>query len=82
MTWLLGLAIGLLMGVTGAGGGVLAVPALVFGLGLSMQEAAPVAMVAVCCAAWVGAAEGLARRVVRWRAAIVISVIAWVARGC
>ncbi len=76
MTWILGLAIGLLMGVTGAGGGVLAVPALVFGLGLAMQEAAPMALVAVSIAAWVGAAEGLRRRVVRWRAAIVIALAA------
>lgn len=77
MTWLLGLAIGLLMGVTGAGGGVLAVPALVFGLGLSMQQAAPIAMVAVSCAAWIGAIEGLGRGVVRWRAALVIAMAAW-----
>ncbi|HVK32935.1 MAG TPA: sulfite exporter TauE/SafE family protein [Burkholderiaceae bacterium] len=76
MTWLIGLAIGLLMGITGAGGGVLAVPALVFGLGISMQQAAPVAMVAVSIAAWVGAVEGLLRRVVRWRAAIVIALAA------
>jgi uncharacterized membrane protein YfcA len=76
MTGLLGLAIGMLMGVTGAGGGVLAVPALVFGLGLSMQQAAPIALVAVSAAAWVGAVEGLVRRVVRWRAALVIAVAA------
>lgn len=76
MTWLLGLAIGLLMGITGAGGGVLAVPALVFGLGITMQQAAPIAMVAVSIAAWVGAVEGLMRRVVRWRAAIVIALAA------
>jgi uncharacterized membrane protein YfcA len=76
MTWLLGLAIGLLMGVTGAGGGVLAVPALVFGLGIAMQEAAPISMVAVSIAAWVGTVEGLLRRVVRWRAAIVIALAA------
>jgi uncharacterized membrane protein YfcA len=76
MTWLLGLAIGALMGVTGAGGGVLAVPALVFGLGLTMQEAAPISMLAESIAAWVGALEGLWRRVVRWRAAIVIAIAA------
>jgi uncharacterized membrane protein YfcA len=76
MTWLLGLAIGLLMGITGAGGGVLAVPALVFGLGIAMQDAAPISMVAVSIAAWVGAVEGLLRRVVRWRAAIVIALAA------
>lgn len=77
MTWLLGSIIGVLMGITGAGGGVLAVPALVFGLGFSMQQAAPVALVAVSLAAWVGAIEGLVRRTVRWRAAIVIALAAF-----
>jgi uncharacterized membrane protein YfcA len=77
MIWLLGAAIGLLMGVTGAGGGVMAVPALVFGLGLAMQQAAPIAMVGVSLAATVGTLEGLKRGVVRWRAAIVIALAAW-----
>lgn len=77
MTWLLGLAIGLVMGITGAGGGVLAVPALVFGLDLAMQQAAPIAMVAVSLAAWVGTVEGLKRRVVRWRAAFLVALAAW-----
>lgn len=76
MIWTLGLAIGLLMGITGAGGGVLAVPALVFGLGIAMQEAAPIAMVAVSIAAWVGTIDGLRRDVVRWRAAVVIALAA------
>jgi uncharacterized membrane protein YfcA len=76
MIWILGLAIGLLMGITGAGGGVLAVPALVFGLGMAMQQAAPIALVAVSIAAWVGAVEGLRRGLVRWRAAIVIALAA------
>ncbi|HEU4459949.1 MAG TPA: sulfite exporter TauE/SafE family protein [Methylibium sp.] len=77
MTWLLGSIIGVLMGITGAGGGVLAVPALVFGLGFSMQQAAPVALIAVSFAACVGAIEGLLRRTVRWRAAIVIAMAAF-----
>jgi uncharacterized membrane protein YfcA len=74
---LLGLAIGLVMGVTGAGGGVLAVPALVFGLGVSMQQAAPIALIGVAIAAAVGAVEGLRRGVVRHRAAAVIALAGW-----
>lgn len=35
----LGLLMGLVMGLTGAGGGILGVPALVLGLGLSMTQA-------------------------------------------
>lgn len=77
LTLLLGLAIGLVMGLTGAGGGVLAVPALVFGLGLSMAQAAPVAMVGVGLAAAVGTAEGLRRGTVRYRAAMFIAFIGW-----
>lgn len=65
----LGALIGVVMGLTGAGGGILAVPALVAGMGLSMQQATPVALVAVALAATVGTVEGLRRGVVRWRAA-------------
>jgi uncharacterized membrane protein YfcA len=77
LTLALGLAIGLMMGFTGAGGGVLAVPALVFGLGLSMAQSAPIAMVGVSLAASVGAFEGLRRGVVRYRAAMFIALIGW-----
>lgn len=77
LTLLLGLAIGLVMGLTGAGGGVLAVPALVFGLGLSMAQAAPLAMVGVGLAAAVGTVEGLRRGTVRYRAALFIAVMGW-----
>ena len=44
---LLGLCIGVSLGLTGAGGGILAVPALMFGLNMSLAEAAPVALIAV-----------------------------------
>jgi uncharacterized membrane protein YfcA len=77
ITLALGLAIGLVMGLTGAGGGVLAVPALVFGLGLTMPQAAPIAMIGVGLAAWVGTAEGLRRGTVRWRAALYIAAMGW-----
>jgi uncharacterized protein len=77
LTLTLGLAIGLVMGLTGAGGGVLAVPALVFGLGLTMPQAAPIAMVGVALAATVGAIEGLHRGTVRYRAAMFIAATGW-----
>lgn len=77
LTLVLGLAIGLVMGLTGAGGGVLAVPALLFGLGLTMPQAAPIAMVGVALAATVGAVEGLRRGTVRYRAAMFIAVMGW-----
>ncbi len=70
---LLGLVIGAVMGLTGAGGGIFAVPALVFGLGMEMQAAAPVALVAVGTAAALGALQGLRRGIVRYRAATVLA---------
>ena len=53
---LFGVVMGLVLGLTGAGGGILAVPALVLGLGWTMTQAAPVALFAVGSAAAVGVA--------------------------
>jgi len=71
----LGAVIGAVLALTGAGGGILAVPLLVFGLGLSMVEAAPIGLLAVGLAAGVGAVLGLRKGVVRYRAALFIAVI-------
>jgi len=71
----LGILMGLVMGLTGAGGGILGVPALVLGLGLSMTQAAPVSLLAVGAAAAVGAVDGLRHGLVRYRAALLIAVL-------
>jgi len=71
----LGAIIGAVLALTGAGGGILAVPLLVFGLGLSMVEAAPVGLLAVGMAAAVGAVLGLRQGLVRYRAALFIALI-------
>ncbi|KRP43520.1 hypothetical protein SAMN04490190_0304 [Pseudomonas libanensis] len=71
----LGLLMGLVMGLTGAGGGILGVPALVLGLGLTMTQAAPVSLLAVGAAAAVGAIDGLRHGLVRYRAALLIAVL-------
>ena len=47
----LGIFVGLLMGLTGAGGGILSVPLLVFALHLKVAEAAPIALTAIALAA-------------------------------
>lgn len=70
----LGALVGLVMALTGAGGGVLAIPLLVFGLHLPVQQAAPVGLVAVGLAAALGAVFGLRQRIVRYRAAALIGV--------
>lgn len=69
----LGVMIGLVLGLTGAGGGILAVPALVLGLGFPMETAAPVALIAVGMAALIGALDGLRRGAVRYKAALLMA---------
>ncbi len=69
---LFGLGIGLLLGLTGAGGGILAMPALTVGLGWSFPMAAPVALLAVGISAALGTLDGLRRRLVRYRAALLM----------
>ena len=54
MALLLGLIVGAVLGLTGAGGSILAVPLLMAGLGWSLSQAAPVALLAVCAAATFG----------------------------
>lgn len=70
----LGALIGLVLALTGAGGGVLAIPLLVFGLHLPVQQAAPVGLLAVGLAAALGAVLGLKEGIVRYRAAALIGV--------
>jgi len=65
----LGTLVGILMGLTGAGGGILSVPLLVFFLGLSIAEAAPIALCAVALASTIGAILGLKNKILRYKAA-------------
>jgi len=65
----LGVLVGLLMGLTGAGGGILSVPLLVFVLHLSVVEAAPIALSAIALAAGTGALLGLKNKILRYKAA-------------
>lgn len=73
---LYGSAIGLVLAFTGAGGGILAVPLLVFGLDLPVAQAAPVALIAVGASAALGALLGLREGAVRYRAAALIGGVA------
>lgn len=65
----LGLLIGAALGLTGAGGGVLAVPLLMAGAHVSISVASPVALTAVALAAGLGAALAWRAGRVRYRAA-------------
>lgn len=70
----LGILIGAVMGLTGAGGGILAVPVLVAGMNWTMQQSAPVALIAVAAGAAVGAFDGFRHRLVRYKAAMLMAV--------
>ncbi|RAP60946.1 hypothetical protein A6B37_21530 [Achromobacter sp. HZ01] len=65
----LGGCVGLILGLTGAGGAIMAVPLLVFGLHLQLAQAAPIALLAVGLSAALGAVLGLRKGQVRYRAA-------------
>ncbi len=69
----LGLAVGLTLALTGAGGAILGVPLLVFGLGIPVSEASPIALLAVAIAACFGAALGFRAGILRYKAALVMS---------
>ncbi len=71
----LGGIVGLILALSGAGGGIIAVPLLVFGLHLEMVAAAPIGLIAVGLAALVGALLGLRDGIVRYRAAALIGTI-------
>ncbi|MDD7939602.1 sulfite exporter TauE/SafE family protein [Actinomycetospora lutea] len=68
---LFGAVIGALLGLVGGGGGILAVPALVHGLGLPLSTAVPASLVVVGLASAVAVAPR-ARRDVNWRLAGII----------
>ncbi|MFD3686533.1 sulfite exporter TauE/SafE family protein [Nocardiopsis sp. NPDC058631] len=74
MALLFGLLIGLLLGLLGAGGSILAVPALVFGMGMGLQEAVPASLVVVGASALAGLVPRLRQRVVRWPVALVFGI--------
>ena len=72
---LLGLVIGFLMAITGAGGAVLSLPLLIFFLNLGVKDAAPIALLAISAAACLAAVIGLKQGVVRYKAATLLAVI-------
>ena len=76
---ILGALVGLLLGLTGAGGGILAIPALTLGLGWTLLDATPVALLAVGVAAGVGAVDGLRKGLVRYKAAGLMAGAGWLA---
>lgn len=71
----LGLIVGLILALTGAGGAILAVPLLVFGLHLTMVQAVPSALFAVALSAALGALIALRSGLLRYKAALLIGAV-------
>lgn len=69
----LGAGVGMVLALTGAGGAIVAVPLLVFGLHMGMAQAGPVGLLAVTLAALTGAMLGWRGGVLRYRAAAVMA---------
>jgi uncharacterized membrane protein YfcA len=67
----LGLIVGALLGLVGGGGSILAVPALVYGVGLPLSEAIPTSLIVVGAASAVAVLPRL-RRGVSWRLALIV----------
>lgn len=70
----LGLCVGIVLGLTGAGGGILAVPALVFSQGWTVAQASPIGLLAVTGAALLGVGEAFYHKLVRYRAAFLMAL--------
>ena len=70
----LGIFIGTLMGLTGAGGGILSVPLLVFALHLEVATAGPIALSAIALGAGVGAILGFKAKILRYKAAGLMAI--------
>ncbi|TSD47541.1 sulfite exporter TauE/SafE family protein [Rhodococcus sp. KBS0724] len=69
-----GTVIGILLGLLGGGGSILAVPVLIFALGLDIDQAIPISLIVVGAASAVGAVPKIRAHLVQWRLAAVFAV--------
>lgn len=74
MSLLLGTIVGLVLGLTGAGGSILAVPLLMAGMGWPITQAATVSLLAVAVAAALGTVLAWRHSYVRYRAASLMAL--------
>ena len=69
----LGAVIGVMLGLLGGGGSILAVPALVYLVGLDIDQAIPMSLIVVGIASAVGAVPKVLARQVQWRLAAIFA---------
>jgi len=68
---ILGLGIGVLLGLVGGGGSILAVPALMYGVGMPLSRAVPTALLVVGVSSAAAAVPRMVNREIGWRIAAV-----------
>ncbi len=68
-----GVFTGFILGLTGSGGAIIAVPLLIFGLNATVAEAAPIALLSVGVSAAVATYSSFRQKIVRYRAASLIA---------
>ena len=73
MSIALGLFVGFVLAITGAGGAILSLPLLVFFLHLKMIDAAPISLMAIMLSAGIAAGLGLRSGIVRYKAATLLA---------
>ncbi len=73
MSLAFGALIGVLLGLLGGGGSILAVPALVYAVGLDMRQAIPVSLIVTGVASAVGAIPRIRAGQVQWRLAAIFA---------
>jgi uncharacterized membrane protein YfcA len=69
----LGVAVGILLGLLGGGGSILAVPVLVYALGMDLSEAIPTSLLVIGVASATGAIPKVRARLVEWRLAAIFA---------
>ncbi|BAW80725.1 hypothetical conserved protein [Candidatus Nitrosoglobus terrae] len=70
-----GIIAGFILGLTGAGGSIIAIPLLIFSLHITVAEAGPVALFSIAISASVAVSTALRQGIVRYRAAGLITII-------
>ncbi len=71
---LIGIVVGAILGLTGAGGSLIAFPILLNGLGLSAHQASGIALCMVAASAWSGVATRVSRQEIVWPPAVIFAV--------
>lgn len=69
-----GLIVGALLGLLGAGGSILTIPALVYGVGMPLHSAIPTSLLVVALSAAAGLIARWRSNVIRWPVALVFAV--------